>query len=99
MCGALLRVRAPQPQPGPTNLFQTVANDLTLRGFRASVYLHLQPEAINRSGHGSRRAASGTSETIVDGLERAPEALIRMMTGDTVGKTLVRVAGPTVTAV
>ena len=33
-----------------------------------------------------------------DGLERAPEALIRMLTGDTVGKTLVRVAGPTVTA-
>ena len=31
-------------------------------------------------------------ETIVDGLERAPEALVRMLAGDTIGKTLVRIA-------
>jgi NADPH-dependent curcumin reductase CurA len=31
-------------------------------------------------------------ETIVNGLERAPEALARMLTGDTIGKTLVRIA-------
>ena len=31
-------------------------------------------------------------ETIVDGLERAPEALARMLAGDTIGKTLVRIA-------
>ena len=31
-------------------------------------------------------------ETIVDGLERAPEALARMLSGDTIGKTLVRIA-------
>jgi hypothetical protein len=31
-------------------------------------------------------------ETVVEGLERAPEALRRMLAGDTVGKTLVRIA-------
>jgi NADPH-dependent curcumin reductase CurA len=31
-------------------------------------------------------------ETIVDGLERAPEALVRVLSGDTTGKTLVRIA-------
>ena len=31
-------------------------------------------------------------ETIVDGLEHAPEALVRMLAGETVGKTLVRIA-------
>ena len=31
-------------------------------------------------------------ETIVDGLERAPAALARMLAGDTIGKTLVRIA-------
>ena len=30
-------------------------------------------------------------ETIVDGLERAPEALASMLAGDTIGKTLVRI--------
>jgi NADPH-dependent curcumin reductase CurA len=28
---------------------------------------------------------------VVEGLERAPEALARLMRGDTVGKTLVRI--------
>jgi NADPH-dependent curcumin reductase CurA len=31
-------------------------------------------------------------ETVVEGLERAPEALVRMLAGATVGKTLVRIA-------
>ena len=31
-------------------------------------------------------------ETVVEGLERAPDALARMMRGDTVGKTLVQIA-------
>ena len=31
-------------------------------------------------------------ETVVDGLENAPEALARVMRGDTLGKTLVRIA-------
>ena len=31
-------------------------------------------------------------ETVVDGLEAAPEALARMMRGETTGKTLVRIA-------
>ena len=33
-----------------------------------------------------------TRETVFDGLERAPEALVSMLAGETVGKTLVRVA-------
>jgi NADPH-dependent curcumin reductase CurA len=31
-------------------------------------------------------------ETIVEGLERTPEALARTLAGDTIGKTLVRIA-------
>jgi NADPH-dependent curcumin reductase CurA len=30
-------------------------------------------------------------ETVVDGLEHAPEALARLMRGDNTGKTLVRI--------
>jgi NADPH-dependent curcumin reductase len=30
-------------------------------------------------------------QTIVDGLERAPDAFVRMLAGETVGKTLVRI--------
>ncbi len=96
MCGAISEYESTEPQPGPTNLFQAVANDLTLRGFRASSYLHRFPEATRELGGWLAEGRLVYRETIVDGLERAPEALIRMLTGDTVGKTLVRVAEPTV---
>jgi NADPH-dependent curcumin reductase CurA len=31
-------------------------------------------------------------ETVVDGLEHAPDALVSMLAGETIGKTLVRIA-------
>jgi NADPH-dependent curcumin reductase CurA len=92
MCGALSEYESPEPQPGPTNLFQIVANNLTVRGFRASAYLHRQPEATQQLGAWLKEGRLVYKETIVDGLDRAPEALMRMLSGDTVGKTLVRVA-------
>jgi NADPH-dependent curcumin reductase CurA len=96
MCGALSEYESPEPQPGPTNLFQIVANNLTVRGFRASAYLHRQPEATRELGGWLKAGRLVYRETIVDGLERAPEALVRMLTGDTTGKTLVKIADPRV---
>jgi NADPH-dependent curcumin reductase CurA len=91
LCGAISEYESTEPQPGPDNLFQAVANNLTLRGFRASAYLHRFAEAQRElAGH----LAEGRlvyRETIVAGLEQAPAALIRMLNGDTTGKTLVRI--------
>ena len=91
MCGALSEYESPEPQPGPTNLFQIVANNLTVRGFRASAYLHRQPEATQQLGAWLKEGKLTYKETIIEGLERAPEALQRMLAGDTLGKTLVQV--------
>ena len=91
MCGAISEYERSGPQPGPTNLFQAVANDLTLRGFRASSHLDRLAESARELGAWLRDGRLVYRETIVDGLERAPEALARMLAGDTVGKTLVRV--------
>ena len=44
------------------------------------------------SAGGSRDGRLRYRETIVDGLEHAPEALARMLAGETIGKTLVRIA-------
>jgi NADPH-dependent curcumin reductase CurA len=34
LCGSLSQYQRTGPTPGPSNLFQATANDLTLRGFR-----------------------------------------------------------------
>jgi NADPH-dependent curcumin reductase CurA len=91
LCGAVSEYEADAANAGPGNLFQATANDLTLRGFRGSSHLHRMDEVIRELGAWLAEGRLHYRETIVDGLERAPEALVSMLAGDTVGKTLVRV--------
>ena len=90
--------RSAEPSPstgarrGPANLFQATANDLTLRGFRGSSHLHRMGDMVRDVSGWLADGRLRYRETIVDGLERAPEALARMLAGDTIGKTLVRIA-------
>jgi len=91
MCGAISEYELTEPQPGPTNLFQAVANDLTVRGFRASSHLDLLPESSRVLGGWLASGRLRYRQTIIDGLEHAPDALVAMLAGETVGKTLVRI--------
>jgi NADPH-dependent curcumin reductase CurA len=89
LCGA---VSTYQGAPaGPRNLFQATANDLTLRGFRGSSHLHRLPDLHRDMGGWITDGLIQTRETVFDGLDRAPEALVRLLAGETVGKTLVAI--------
>jgi hypothetical protein len=92
MCGAISEYDASTPPPGPRNLFLAVANDLTLRGFRGSSNTDLMDEMTRVVGGWLRDRRIRYEQTVVDGLEHAPEALARLLRGDTTGKTLVRIA-------
>ena len=92
MCGAISEYDAAEPPPGPRNLFLTTAKDLTLRGFRGSSHTARLAEAQQELRAWLQEGRLTFQETVVDGLENAPEALARVMRGDTLGKTLVRIA-------
>jgi NADPH-dependent curcumin reductase CurA len=92
LCGAVSEYESDAARRGPRNLFQAVSNDLTLRGFRGSSHLKRLPDVRCELGGWLRAGRLRYRETIVDGLERAPEALVRMLAGNTTGKTLVRLA-------
>ena len=91
ICGAISEYDDAIPPPGPSNLFLMVAKDLTIRGFRGSTYVHLFAEMSREMGTWLREGRIRYRETVVDGLEHAPEALASLMRGDTTGKTLVRI--------
>jgi NADPH-dependent curcumin reductase CurA len=91
MCGALSEYQSTEPLPGPGNLFQAVANDLTLRGFRGSSYLHRFPDVMREVGGWLDDGRLVYRETVFEGLDRAPEAIVQMLAGNTTGKTLVRI--------
>jgi NADPH-dependent curcumin reductase CurA len=89
LCGAVSEYEA--PRPGPANLFRAVTHELSLRGFRGSSHVG-RLGAVQRELAGWMRAGRlRCTETVVDGLERAPEALALMLAGRTSGKTLVRI--------
>jgi NADPH-dependent curcumin reductase CurA len=90
LCGAVSQYG--RPARGPANLFQATANDLTLRGFRGSSHLHRTRDMVRDVSGWLADGRLRYRETIVDGLQRAPEALARMLSGDSIGKTLVRIA-------
>jgi len=91
LCGAVSQYQRSAPSPGPGNLFQAVANDLTLRGFLGSSYVDHIPSVQREVGAWLTEGRLRYRETIVDGLEGAPAALASMLAGATIGKTLVRI--------
>jgi NADPH-dependent curcumin reductase CurA len=92
LCGAISQYEREGPPRGPSNLFQATANNLTLRGFRGSANMHLLETMQRQVGEWLRDGRLIYRETVVDGLEHAPEALVRVLAGETVGKALVRIA-------
>jgi NADPH-dependent curcumin reductase CurA len=75
-------------------MFQATANELTLRGFRGSSYVRLIGEMQREVAGWLRDGKLTYPESITDGLELAPEALVRMLAGETIGKSLVRIGAP-----
>jgi NADPH-dependent curcumin reductase CurA len=92
LCGAISDYQRPDSGRGPRNLFQATANDLTLRGFRGSSYVHLMDEMQRQVASWLSAGQLRFRESVIDGLEHAPHALVRLLAGDTIGKTLVRIA-------
>jgi NADPH-dependent curcumin reductase CurA len=92
LCGAVSSYQRSCSAAGPGNIFQATANDLALRGFRGSSYRHRLGEMQRQVGEWLRDGRLRYRESVVAGLERAPEALVAMLAGRTIGKTLVRIA-------
>ncbi len=92
-CGSISRYNATEALPGPRNLFMVVTKRLRMQGFIVSDHSDRYPAFVNEVGP---LVADGTiryRETVVEGIERAPDAFIGMLEGANVGKMLVRV-GP-----
>jgi NADPH-dependent curcumin reductase CurA len=92
ICGAISEYEQTAPPTGVRNLFQAVANDVTLRGFRGSSYVDRRPQFEREVGAWVREGRIRVDQTVVEGLEHAPDAIVRLLDGRTTGKALVRIA-------
>lgn len=89
LCGSISEYEG--ETAGPRNLFLAISKNLTLRGFRGSAHVPLLDEMQRRLGGWLTEGRLVHRESVYDGLESAPTALVDMMAGRTTGKTLVRI--------
>ncbi len=96
MCGAISQYNATAPVPGPRNLFQVVSKRLTLRGFIVSDPVHKdrRQDFLRDMSGWLREGKVSLVETVVEGLDKAPEAFIGLLRGDNTGKMVVRLSPP-----
>ena len=91
LVGAISGYNAADQVPGPRNLYEAVKKRITLRGMIVSDHFDAFPEYLERAVPWLASGQLRTAETVVDGLERAPEALLGVLDGTNVGKMLVRI--------
>ena len=88
LCGAISNYERAVPM-GPRNLFQATANSLTLQGFRGSAYSSRVAAMQQQVRQWLAAGRLHVRETVYEGLGSAPQALVDVLAGRTLGKTMV----------
>jgi NADPH-dependent curcumin reductase CurA len=83
-----------QGRPGIRNYVNLVGRRATMQGFLVFDYFPRAAEAVADLGAWAATGALTNHVDVVEGLERAPDALRRLFTGANRGKQLVKVADP-----
>ena len=93
-CGMISAYNSTEPAPGPRNMVMIVGKSLTIRGFIVTSLMAQTPGLMERF-----RADMGTwvadgsmrwEETVEEGCDNAPDAFLKLFSGDNTGKMLVR---------
>jgi NADPH-dependent curcumin reductase CurA len=91
MCGMISMYNAVKPVPGPARLPYVISKKLTMRGFIVMDHFDKLEAFISDMGKWMTEGKIKWKETIVDGIENAPEAFIGLFKGENFGKMIVKV--------
>jgi NADPH-dependent curcumin reductase CurA len=91
VCGMISVYNATEPVAAPRNLSLLIGKRLTMRGFLVNDHNSLMKEYLTRMSGWLRDGTVRYDETVVDGLERAPEAFLGLLRGENTGKMVVKI--------
>jgi NADPH-dependent curcumin reductase CurA len=91
MCGMISMYNAVKPVPGPTRLPYVISKMLTMRGFIVMDHFDKLGAFIADMDKWIAEGKIKWKETIVAGIENAPEAFIGLFKGENFGKMIVKV--------
>ncbi len=90
LCGLISEYNEAERPSGPS-LSRVLVNRVTVQGFIILDYFGRFPEAIAQLGQWVAEGKVKDRHTVVEGLERAPEAVNMLFDGDNLGKLIVKV--------
>jgi hypothetical protein len=74
------------------NLANIIYGRITIRGFVATEFMHLMQQFQGDMAGWLKAGKIKWRETVLDGIERAPDAMVGLMKGENIGKMLVKLA-------
>jgi NADPH-dependent curcumin reductase CurA len=92
-CGSISRYNDVEPSPGPRNMFMVVTKRLLLQGFIINDHYDRFADFLAAASQWLREGRLRYRETVVEGIENAPDAFVGLLRGENIGKMLVKV-GP-----
>jgi NADPH-dependent curcumin reductase CurA len=92
ICGQISQYNVETPEPGARNLRFMLVHRARMEGFLVSDFIDRWPEGLKRLSRWVREGKIKYREDVVEGLENAPKAFMRLMRGNNFGKLVVKVA-------
>lgn len=89
-CGMISLYNATEPSAAPRNLALVVGKRIKIQGFIVSDHMDRAPEFYADMGAWLAEGKVVSEETVMEGIERAPDAFVGLFTGENVGKMLVK---------
>jgi NADPH-dependent curcumin reductase CurA len=91
-CGMISRYNDARPVPGPNNLATIVGQRLKIQGFIISDHPEIGERCESDYRLWIQEGRLKWKETIVEGIDKAPEAFIGLFTGENFGKMIIKLA-------
>jgi NADPH-dependent curcumin reductase CurA len=90
LCGMISIYNATRPPRAPRNLISAIPKRLTLKGYIVHDHKDRLPEFTEDMSRWIKEGRIKWKETVVHGIEHAPEAFLGLFSGESFGKMLVR---------
>ena len=91
LCGMISQYNDTEPRANPKNLMSAIYKRLKLQGFIVSDHVDRVPDFYADMRQWISQGVIKWEETIVEGLENAPQAFIGLFKGENMGKMIVKV--------
>ena len=88
-CGRISGLNAAEPVPGPWNMWQILAKSARIEGFLISNYFADFPNTVPQMAEWVKAGKIHFKEQIINGLESAPGAFLKLFDGTNTGKLII----------